>query len=147
MLQHIREKFTGVFAIVLLGMLGISFVFFGIGNFNFLNAGNAATVEGVDISIFQLENAYQNELVAREDYTSLSSTMLQAIRANTLERLIRDTALEVHVVDEGYRVGDGQIAKAIQSEPQFQVDINRLWNVMLNAYNLRFHNFRHQPFF
>jgi len=122
MLQHIREKFTGVFAIVLLGMLGISFVFFGIGNFNFLNAGNAATVEGVDISIFQLENAYQNELLAREDYTSLSPTMLQAIRASTLERLIRDTALEVHVVDEGYRVGDEQIVKAIQSEPQFQVD-------------------------
>lgn len=122
MLQHIREKFTGVFAIVLLGMLGISFVFFGIGNFNFLNAGNAATVEGVEISIFQLENAYQNELLAREDYTSLSPTMLQAIRASTLERLIRDTALEVHVVDEGYRVGDEQIAKAIQSEPQFQVD-------------------------
>ncbi|MDG2375998.1 MAG: peptidyl-prolyl cis-trans isomerase [Woeseiaceae bacterium] len=122
MLQHIREKFTGVFAIVLLGILGISFVFFGIGNFNFLNAGNAATVEGVDISIFQLENAYQNELVAREDYTSLSPTMLQGIRANTLERLIRDTALEVHVIDEGYRVGDEQIAKAIQSEPRFQVD-------------------------
>ena len=28
MLQHIREKFTGTFAIVLLAMIGLSFVFF-----------------------------------------------------------------------------------------------------------------------
>ncbi|MGI9261207.1 MAG: peptidyl-prolyl cis-trans isomerase [Woeseiaceae bacterium] len=122
MLQHIREKFTGLFAIILLGVLSMSFVFFGIGNFNFLNAGNAATVEGVDISIFQLENAYQNELLARDDYTTLSPAMLQAIRANTLESLIRETALEVHVIDEGYRVGDEQIAAAIQDEPQFQAN-------------------------
>ncbi|MDH3439128.1 MAG: peptidyl-prolyl cis-trans isomerase [Gammaproteobacteria bacterium] len=120
MLQHIREKFTGVFAIILLGVLAMSFVFFGIGNFNFLNAGNAATVEGVEISIFQLENAYQNELLQRDDYSSLSPEMLRAIRANTLELLIRDTALEVHVAGKGYRVGDEQIARAIQSEPQFQ---------------------------
>jgi peptidyl-prolyl cis-trans isomerase D len=122
MLQHIRERFTGLFAVILLGMLGISFVFFGIGNFNFLNAGYAAKVEGVEISIFQLENAYQNQLLQREDYTSLSPAMLQLIRSNTLESLIRDTAVEVHVADEGYRVGDEQLAEAIQQEPQFQTD-------------------------
>ena len=80
MLQHIREKFTGLFAVILLGMLGISFVFFGIGNFNFLNAGFAAKVDGAEISLFQLENAYQNQLLQREDYTSLSPEMLQLIR-------------------------------------------------------------------
>ena len=40
MLQQIREKFTGLFALILLGMLGISFVFFGIGNFTFLGTGS-----------------------------------------------------------------------------------------------------------
>lgn len=122
MLQHIREKFTGLFAVILLGMLGISFVFFGIGNFNFLNAGFAAKVDGAEISLFQLENAYQNQLLQREDYTSLSPEMLQLIRRNTLESLIRDVAVDVHVADNGYRVGDEQIARAIQEEPQFQTD-------------------------
>ena len=109
MLQHIREKFTGLFALILLGTLGISFVFFGIGNFNFLNAGYAAKVDGVEIPVFHLENAYQNELLQREDYASLSPAIMQAIRLNTLESLIREMAVELYIEGKGYRVGDGQI--------------------------------------
>ena len=120
MLQHIREKFTGVFAVVLLGMLGISFVFFGIGNFNFLNAGNVATVEDVDISVMQLQNAYQNRLLSIPDYTDLPPETLQYLRADTLEQLIRETVLEAHIAKAGYRVGDEQVAELIQAAPQFQ---------------------------
>ena len=68
MLQHIREKFTGVFALVLLGTLAVSFIFFGIGNFTFLSGGNAAKVGGVEISLAQLEGAYQNRLLQFSDY-------------------------------------------------------------------------------
>jgi peptidyl-prolyl cis-trans isomerase D len=120
MLQVIRDRFTGAFAGVLLGMLAVSFIFFGIGNFNFLNAGNVATVEGVDISVFQLENEYQNRLLQLPDYGELPPSTLQLIRANTLEQLIRETLLEVHISEEGYRVGDEQVAEMIQAEPQFQ---------------------------
>lgn len=122
MLQHIREKFTGVFAVVLLGMLAVSFVFFGIGNFNFLGAGNAATVDDIDISIYELENAYQNQLLQLSDYGNLPPETLQVIRSNTLERLIRDRLVDVHVDKAGYRIGDEQVAEIIQSEPQFQTD-------------------------
>jgi peptidyl-prolyl cis-trans isomerase D len=120
MLQHIREKFTGVFAVVLLGMLAVSFVFFGIGNFNFFNAGNVATVEDVDISVFQLEQAYQNRLLQLPNYGELPPSTLQLIRANTLEQLIKETLIEVHIGQEGYRVGDEQVTQMIQEEPQFQ---------------------------
>jgi peptidyl-prolyl cis-trans isomerase D len=122
MLQHIREKFTGVFAIVLLSVLALSFVFFGIGNFNFLNAGNAAVVDDVEISIFQLENAYQNQLLQLSDFSNLPPETLQLIRRNTLERLIRDALVDVYVDKAGYRIGDEQIAELIQQEPTFQVD-------------------------
>ena len=122
MLQHIREKFTGAFAAVLLGMLAVSFVFFGIGNFNFLNAGYAAKVEDVEISVFQLENAYQNQLLQLSDFSDLPPETLRMIRSNTLERLIRDTLVDVYVSEEGYRIGDQQVADLIQSEPQFQED-------------------------
>jgi peptidyl-prolyl cis-trans isomerase D len=122
MLQQIREKFTGVFAVVLLGMLAISFVFFGIGNFNFLNAGNAAVVDDMEISIFQLENAYQNQLLQLSDFSDLPPETLQLIRRNTLERLIRDALVDVYVAKTGYRIGDEQIAELIQQEPTFQVD-------------------------
>ena len=120
MLQQIRDKFTGVFAGVLLGMLAISFVFFGIGNFNFLGTPWAAKVDDIEISTFQLENAYQNQLLQLSDYASLPPETLQIIRRNSLERLIRDTLIEVHVAEEGYRVGDEQVAQLIQEEPTFQ---------------------------
>ncbi len=122
MLQDIRERFSGVFALVLLGVLGISFVFFGIGNFNFLNTGNAAVVEGVEISTAQLENAYQNQLLQLPNYGDLPPSTLRLIKSSMLERLIRDTLIEVYVAENGFRVGDDQVAGLIQSEPQFQQD-------------------------
>lgn len=120
MLQQIREKFSGTFAAVLLGLLAISFVFFGIGNFNFLSGGNAAVVEDVEISVAQLENAFQNQLLQLQDFGDLPPETMRLIRQNTLERLIRETLVDVHVAEQGYRVGDQQIAEIIQSEPQFQ---------------------------
>jgi len=122
MLQHIREKFTGVFALVLLGTLAVSFVFFGIGNFTFLSGGNAAKVGGVEISLARLEGAYQNRLLQFADYGNLPDETRRLLRSDTLERLISDAVVATHVGTEGYRVGDAQIAEIIQSEPQFQTD-------------------------
>jgi len=120
MLEVIRERFTGGFALVILGMLAVSFVFFGIGNFTFLNDSNAAKVEDIEISTAQLENAYQNQLLQISDYGSLPPETLQALRANVLERLIRDTLVENYVATRGYRVGNEQVAELIQDDPLFQ---------------------------
>ena len=122
MLQHIRERFTGVFAIALLGMLAVSFIFFGIGNFTFLSGGNAATVDGVDISAAQLEFAYQNQLLQYSDYGNLPAETRQALKSNTLERMIRETVVDLYIGKEGFRVSDNQIAELIQSAPEFQED-------------------------
>ena len=122
MLQHIRERFTGVFAVVLLGMLAISFVFFGIGNFTFLSGDYAAKVEDAEISQLQLENAYQNQLLSLTDYGNIPAEFRQTIKANTLERMIREMLIELHVSGRGYRVSDELIAAVIQEAPQFQED-------------------------
>ncbi|MDE0755172.1 MAG: peptidyl-prolyl cis-trans isomerase [Woeseiaceae bacterium] len=120
MLQHIRERFTGVFAIVLLGMLAVSFIFFGIGNFTFLSGDFAAKVEGSEISLAQLEGTYQNQLLTYSDYGNLPPEIRQTLKSNTLERMIRERLVEVHVMNEGYRIGDEQIATLLQSATQFQ---------------------------
>lgn len=122
MLQHIREKFTGLFAVILLGMLGVSFVFFGIGNFNFLNAGNAAVVDDIEISVFALENAYQNTLLSMPNYGDLPPESLQLVRRNALDQLVREALLESYIARNGYRIGDEQVAQMIQDEPTFQED-------------------------
>ena len=115
MLQLIRERFTGVFALILLGTIAVSFIFFGIGNFTFLSGGNAATVDGVDISVFQLESAYQERLLQFSDYGNLPEETRQLIKESTLEQMIRDAVISLHVADEGYRVGDDQITQLIQN--------------------------------
>lgn len=120
MLQQIRERFTGVFAVVLLGMLAVTFVFFGIGNFTFLSGDFAAKVEGSEISLAQLEGTYQNQLLTYSDYGNLPPEIRRQLKANTLERMIRERLVEVHVLEEGYRIGDAQIAALLQSAPQFQ---------------------------
>ena len=101
-------------------MLGVSFVFFGVGNFTFLGTTWAAKVEDSEITIFELEQAYQNRLLQLPNYGSLPTETLQILRAATLEQLIRDRLLAVHVADQGYRIGDEQIAQLIQESPQFQ---------------------------
>jgi peptidyl-prolyl cis-trans isomerase D len=122
MLQVIRERFTGVFAIILLGTIAVSFIFFGIGNFTFLSGGNAATVEGVDISVFQLESAYQERLLQFSDYGNLPTETRQLIKESTLEQMIRDAVISLHVADKGYRIGDDQITQLIQNATEFQED-------------------------
>ena len=120
MLQTIRERFTGVFAAILLGMLAVSFVFFGVGNFTFLGSSWAALVEGEEISVFELENAYQNQLLNMPNYGDLPPETLRLLRATTLERLIRERLVQIHADDEGFAIGDRQIAELIQNEPRFR---------------------------
>jgi peptidyl-prolyl cis-trans isomerase D len=122
MLQQIRDRFTGVFAAALLGMLAVSFVFFGVGNFTFLGTTWAARVGGGEISIFELEQAYQNRLLELPNFGDLPPDTLQLLRSATLESLIRDRLLSLHVADQGYRIGNEQIAQLIQETPQFQQD-------------------------
>lgn len=122
MLQTIRERFTGGFALLILGLLAVSFVFFGIGNFNFLNSGWAAKVGESEISIAQLENAYQNQLLRMSDYGDLPEEYRRLIREGVLEGLVRDTLVEQHIDDAGFRVDDGMVTELIQNAPDFQED-------------------------
>jgi peptidyl-prolyl cis-trans isomerase D len=122
MLQNIRERFTGTFAIVLLVLLGLSFVFFGI-SMPFLGGGYAAKVEGVEIPLARLENAYQAELARFAEFGGeLQPEIRRMIRQGVLDNLIRETLVDVYLVESGYRVTDQMITDFIQRVPEFRVD-------------------------
>ncbi len=122
MLQNIRERFTGTFAIVLLVLLGLSFVFFGI-SMPFLGGGYAAKVEDVEIPLPRLENAYQAELARFAEFGGeLQPEVRRMIRQGVLDNLIRETLVDVYLVESGYRVTDQMITDFIQRVPEFQVD-------------------------
>ena len=122
MLQKIRDRLTGGFAMTILAIIFVPFAFFGLTNYNFLSAGWAAKVEDTEISLAQLENAYQNQLLQLSEYGELPAEYLITIKGSILEKLIRDTLVELHVARSGYRIDDGMVMEIIQGAPQFQED-------------------------
>jgi peptidyl-prolyl cis-trans isomerase D len=121
MLQKIREKFTGTFALVILALIGIPFVFFGI-NYNFIGSNFAAKVDGEEISAGYFEQEYRSELAQRPELADLNAAQRQQLRRSLLDRLIRDQLVRNYLSESGYRVGDKQLTDLLQQEQQFQVD-------------------------
>jgi peptidyl-prolyl cis-trans isomerase D len=120
MLQRIRDKLTGKFALAILAIIFVPFAFFGVTDYNFLTSGWAAKVEDTEISLFQLENAYQNQILQLSEYGELPAEYLASIKIGVLESLIRDRLIELHVADSGYRVDDAMVMEIIQGASQFQ---------------------------
>ena len=61
MLQTIRDRFLGTFAIALLAMIGLSFVFFGL-DYSFIGSSYAAKVNGEKIDAIAFEQEYRDAL-------------------------------------------------------------------------------------
>lgn len=122
MLQVIREKFTGGIAIGILALIGVPFLFFGIGDYSFLGQNFAASVDGSEIGINQFEQAYRDQIDNNPALAQLPDEFRLQLRQGVLDSLIRDRLIELHVIDKGYRISDTQLGKLIQSIPEFQVD-------------------------
>ena len=120
MLQTIRDRFTGGFALGILALIAVPFAFFGITDYSFLSSGYAAKVGEDEISIFELENAYQNQLLQLSDYGNLPAEYRQLIKEGVLNSLVRDRLVEQYVGSNGFRVGDNLVTEMIQAAPQFQ---------------------------
>ena len=121
MLQHIREKFTGTFALVILALIGIPFVFFGI-NYDFTGSSFAAKVDGEEISAAFFEQQYRSELAQRPEFADLNAAQRQQLRRSLLDRLVREQLVRNYLVENRYRIGDKQLTDLIQQEQSFQVD-------------------------
>ncbi|WP_100643287.1 SurA N-terminal domain-containing protein [Alteromonas facilis] len=129
MLEKIREGAQGPWAMVIIALIVLSFVFAGVGSYLTGSTETAvAKVNGVEIQQNTLERAYQNErarienqfgegvaaLFANPDY-------LREFRLGVLDRLIGEQLVEQKAVELGLRVSDAQIREAILNMPEFQV--------------------------
>ena len=122
MLQVIRDRFTGGFAIFILALIGVPFMFFGI-NYNFIGQGYAAKVDGQEISIGVFENAYRNELNRyTEQGVEVPDEFRAVIREGVLDSLIRQTLVEKYVDESGFRINDQLVTDMVQRNPSFQID-------------------------
>lgn len=122
MLQDIRDKLLGKFAIGLIGLIAVSFVFWG-ASVPFIGAPYAAKVDGVEISMTQLETEYRRQLNQyTEQFGALPDSFKRPLRERVLESIVRDTIVDLHVAEKGFRITDEFVTAAIQRTPDFQID-------------------------
>jgi peptidyl-prolyl cis-trans isomerase D len=130
MLEKIREGSQGLWAMVILGLVILSFMFAGIGSYiNSPSSSAVASVNGEDISQVALEKAYQSQRQRMESqygeaFATLASdaTYLKQFRAGILDNLINEKLLDQAAKKLGLRISDEQLKAEIVAMPAFQVD-------------------------
>jgi peptidyl-prolyl cis-trans isomerase D len=124
MLQTIREKLTGWFAIFILGAIALTLVLtFGNIDTGLTGLGTAATVNGEDISMRDFRRVYQGQRQQWEsNYRSqIPAALAQNMADQVVQSLVRNRVVAQHVRAQGYRANNDEVITAIEATPAFQV--------------------------
>ena len=123
MLQQIRDKITGWFAIVFLGVIAIVFIFWGVQFESSTNVA-AATVNGEKIPVELVRRAWQDRQSELQQLTrdELPPELVQQEQQLILDDFIRRELLVQRAGELGYRVSDRELAEALAEIPALQVD-------------------------
>ena len=123
MLQSIHDKLKGWVAGVVLGAIGLVFVFWGI-NWTLSAPTYAAKVNGTEISSNEVRQTYQQQLaqIERQSSGPLDDAMRNEIKRRVLDEYVNSEALVTRADDLGYRVSDSELLAEMSKIPAFQVD-------------------------
>src|SRR5271155_2780671 len=121
MLQTIHDKLKGWVAGLVLGAIGLVFIFWGI-NWTLSAPNYAAKVNGVEIGSNDVRQAYQQQLAQYERQGNLTDAERADLKRHVLEEYVNSEALVTRADDLGYRVTDQQLLTEMSHIPQLQVD-------------------------
>jgi peptidyl-prolyl cis-trans isomerase D len=123
MLQSIHDKLKGWLAGVVLGAIGLVFVFWGI-NWTLSAPTYAAKVNGSEVSANEVRQTYQQQLaqLERQSNGTLSEAQRNEIKKRVLDEYVSSEALFTRADLLGYRVSDQELLSAMSQVPLFQVD-------------------------
>lgn len=123
MLQSIHDKLKGWLAGVVLGAIGLVFVFWGI-NWTLSAPNYAAKVNGSEVSANEVRQSYQQQLaqVERQSNGAISEAQRNEIKKRVLDEYVSSEALITRADSLGYRVSDEELLAAMSKIPLFQVD-------------------------
>src|SRR5271154_1505620 len=123
MLQSIHDKLKGWLAYVVLGAIGLVFVFWGI-NWTLSAPTYVAKVNGTEISSNEVRQSYQQQLaqVERQANAPLDEAMRNEIKRRVLDDYVNSEALVTRADKLGYRVSDEELLAEMSRIPAFQVD-------------------------
>src|SRR5271155_2387671 len=123
MLQTIHDKLKGWLAGVVLGAIGLVFIFWGI-NWTLSAPNYAAKVNGVEIASSDVRQTYQQQLAQSERQSNgqLDDAQRAEIKKRVLDEYVNSEALVTRADELGYRVSDQELLAAMAQIPVFQVD-------------------------
>jgi peptidyl-prolyl cis-trans isomerase D len=123
MLQTIHDRLKGWLAGVVLGAVGLVFVFWGI-NWTLSAPNYAAKVNGTEISSNEVRQSYQQQLaqVERQANAPLDEVQRTEIKKRVLDQFVSSEALVSRADELGYRVSDQDLLNAMAEVPAFQVN-------------------------
>ncbi len=127
MLQSIREHAQGWIAGVIVGLVCITFALWGVSSY-FNNPGNVvvAKVDGEDITQQRFQIAFQQYRKQLKsvfgDKIDLNKLDQAKLKREAMKQLIDNRLLQHAASAHGMRIGDLQVASAIQSFQAFQRD-------------------------
>src|SRR5882757_201067 len=123
MLQSIHDKLKGWLAYVVLGAIGLVFVFWGI-NWTLSAPTYAAKVNGTEISSNEVRQTYQQQLaqIERQSNAPLDDAMRNEIKQRVLDEYVNSEALVTRADDLGYRVSDTELLAEMAKVPALQTD-------------------------
>src|ERR1700761_5597734 len=121
MLQTIHDKLKGWVAGVILGAVGLVFVFWGI-NWTLSAPTYAAKVNGKEISTADVRQSYQQQLAQaqRANNGQLSDAQRDDIKRHVLDDFVASEALVSRADTLGYRVSDREVLQEMSLIPAFQ---------------------------
>ena len=117
MLQAINDRIKGWLGGVVIALISLPFALWGISSyFSGGEAPNAATVEGVKISVQELDfNVTRKQQELRSRYGDKLPFEESMIKRQVLDQLINKKVLESYTRENGYRVTDFQVFSNIKS--------------------------------
>jgi peptidyl-prolyl cis-trans isomerase D len=125
MLQRIHDSLSlgRWVVVVILGLIALTFIFWGVDPTNMGPASFAAKVNREEVARIDFDRALQaRENQYREVYrTDVPEEVSRQLRAAVVEDLVRDEALKQRVEEQGYRASTARVNQAIQEIAAFHV--------------------------
>jgi len=123
MLQNIRERFTGKFALIVLALICLPFLFFGVPS-DFIATDYVAKVNGNKVSQAFFENSYRNELLRYDaEGVDVPEEARSFVRGNVLNTIINNLLIDIYIDENDVQVSDEFVTKIItENTPDFLVD-------------------------
>ncbi len=127
MLQAIHDNLKGVFAIVILGVLAVVFVFWGVEfvSVGGLTAAQGVEVNGTDMNVAEVRRDFQEQLtryqVALGD-SNLPEEVRERLKQDVLEGAIRMELVRQRTRSMRFRATNEEVLAGLQEIPAFHVE-------------------------